>query len=99
MTTVLTIAKARHLRVVHEQIKDYACYLCDYKTGHKSHFVRHVKTVHEKRRDYKCHMCDKDFTQNSSLKEHVKSAAKLFDRARFTAFDQRSRCTKESLSL
>ena len=38
----------RHLKSVHENIKDYCCPLCDAKFSQKGDLKKHVKSVHEK---------------------------------------------------
>ena len=41
----------RHIKVVHEKIRDYICGECDYTASKKINLMRHVKEVHEKVRD------------------------------------------------
>ena len=39
---------ARHIKVVHDNIKKFTCDQCSYKTDKPCYMRRHVKTVHDK---------------------------------------------------
>merc|ERR1712150_25604 len=41
----------RHIKIVHEKIKNYECDECDYKTFQKGHLAGHVHAVHERKRN------------------------------------------------
>ena len=44
----------RHMKIVHDKIKDLTCELCDYKTGRFDRLRHHVKEVHEKAKHLMC---------------------------------------------
>ena len=43
----LTAIVKRHIKVVHEKIKDFQCTSCDYVTGDKGNLKRHMKSRHD----------------------------------------------------
>jgi len=51
----------RHIKVVHEQVKDCVCEQCDYKTSSKSNLELHQDSMHKgiRRTKQKCPHCDK----------------------------------------
>ncbi len=67
----------RHLRVVHEKIKDHRCDRCGGAFGEADLLQTHVEGIHEgKKRDYLCKQCDRVFASLSRMRTHVKNAHK-----------------------
>ncbi|CAH1710771.1 unnamed protein product [Chironomus riparius] len=64
------ICLSSHNRIVHMNLRSYACKFCDKKFGKKSGLDRHVLTVHEQQRNFKCELCMKDFGEKAQLKKH-----------------------------
>ena len=53
---------------MHESIKKFKCYKCDYKTALKGSLNKHITVVHLGKRitkPYFCIECDKEFTSKS----------------------------------
>ena len=63
----------RHIKAVHDKIKDIACLQCDFKCSSNGDLKQHLKQVHDKLKDIKCVQCDFKCCANSDLKRHVKS--------------------------
>ena len=64
----------KHVKQVHDKIKDNFCTQCDYKASLKSDLIKHVKIVHDKIKDQCCTQCDYKFSTKYHLNRHVKSA-------------------------
>jgi len=62
----------RHIKGVHDKIKDFECSKCDYKCSMNSDLKRHVKGVHDKIKDFECSKCDFKCSHSSHLKQHTK---------------------------
>ena len=62
----------RHVKAVHDGIKDHTCDLCGRSFAKKDQLNNHVKAVHEKIKDHKCKHCDKSFSEAGTLRNHVK---------------------------
>ena len=63
----------RHIKQVHDKIKNFQCVQCDYKCSEKSDLTKHIKRIHDKIKDFKCVMCDSKFSHGSHLKIHIKA--------------------------
>ena len=63
----------RHVRALHEKIKDQICKECGFAFSRKDSLKRHVKIVHLKERDHICNECKSSFSQKAHLQNHVKS--------------------------
>ena len=61
---------ARHLKCVHEQIKDFSCQTCGKPFGCENNLKRHIETVHMNLRPFKCDICSKAFGLKKTLQEH-----------------------------
>ena len=48
----------RHVKAVHDKIKDNVCEKCNYATSTKSELNKHIKVVHDKIKDKFCEKCD-----------------------------------------
>jgi uncharacterized Zn-finger protein len=67
----------RHIKAVHDQIKDIKCDWenCDYACSRDVNLKRHIKAVHDQIKDIKCDWenCDYACSTNEHLKQHVKA--------------------------
>jgi hypothetical protein len=62
----------RHIKQVHDQIKDFNCPDCDYTCSTNYDLKRHIKQVHDQIKDINCPDCDFTCSTNSCLKRHIK---------------------------
>jgi phage host-nuclease inhibitor protein Gam len=63
----------RHVKDVHDKIRDLKCHICDYKSSQSSNLKQHIKTVHSKIKDLECHICDYKTADSSNLRTHIKT--------------------------
>jgi uncharacterized C2H2 Zn-finger protein/very-short-patch-repair endonuclease len=63
----------KHVKQVHDKIKDFRCPQCDYKTSRSGNLKQHIKDVHSKIKDFECHICDYKASQSISLTKHIKT--------------------------
>ena len=61
----------RHIKMVHDKIKDHACTKCDSKFSSSSDLKVHI---HDKIKDFECPTCDYTCSCSSNLKHTSKSA-------------------------
>ena len=63
-----------HIRIVHEQRRDYACPHCDKNFSVKTSLKNHIRSIHQLRRDYDCPwpQCGRAFTEKGSLQRHIR---------------------------
>lgn len=62
----------RHIRTVHEKIREYSCDLCDKSFQHKSHLLAHQSVHSEKVRAFRCEICSLSFKTEPVLANHLK---------------------------
>jgi uncharacterized Zn-finger protein len=62
----------RHIKSVHDKIKDHECDLCEFKCSNKSDLTTHIKVVHDKIKDHECVDCGYTFSNKGTLKQHIK---------------------------
>lgn len=62
----------RHVKAVHDRIKDIECGHCDRMFSDKGTLNQHIKEVHSKIQDFNCDQCPKMFTRKGHLKLHIK---------------------------
>jgi hypothetical protein len=62
----------KHIKMIHDKIKDYECDLCEYKCSQNSNLQQHIKIVHDKSKDYECDKCEFKCSINSHLQTHIK---------------------------
>jgi very-short-patch-repair endonuclease len=62
----------RHIKAVHNKIKDIECDQCDCKYSTNGELKRHIEMVHNNIKDFECDQCDYKCYTNGSLKAHVK---------------------------
>jgi len=62
---------ARHIKGIHDKIKDHACTQCEYKCSQKRDMARHVKGVHDKIKDIHCDQCDYKCSLKGTMKTYM----------------------------
>lgn len=85
----------RHIKTVHEKIKNIKCDKCDYICSSNCNLKQHIKYIHDKIKNFKCDKCDYTCSANGALKRHIKaihSKIKDFkcDKCDYTSSDQRT---------
>jgi len=60
----------RHVKEVHEEIKQYHCTECGIKVSRKYHLIRHIKAVHHKEKFWQCEDCDYKTNNQVCFKKH-----------------------------
>ena len=63
----------RHIKSVHDKIKDFKCDKCEYVCSTICSLKSHIKSVHDKIKDFKCDKCEYVCSITSHLKEHIKA--------------------------
>lgn len=63
----------KHIKSVHDKIKDYACDKCKFKSSTNVDLQKHIKNVHNKAKDFGCDQCDAKFSTNGNLQRHIKA--------------------------
>jgi uncharacterized membrane protein len=62
----------KHIKQVHDKIKDIECDKCKYKCSENSNLQKHIKQVHDKIKDIECDKCKYKCSSNSNLQMHIK---------------------------
>ena len=62
----------KHIKAVHDKIKDFKCNKCDYECSGNSNLQKHIKMVHDKIKDVKCPKCDYACSTNGHIQTHIK---------------------------
>ena len=63
----------RHVKSVHDQIKDHQCEQCDTSYSDSQSLRRHVRTKHENGNEANCDLCGKGFPENYAMLRHKKT--------------------------
>jgi len=63
-------ALKKHVKEVHEEIKQYHCTECGIKVSRKYHLIRHIKAVHHKEKFWQCEDCDYKTNNQVCFKKH-----------------------------
>jgi len=63
----------RHIKSIHDKVKDFFCENCDYKCSLNGNLQLHIKKVHLKIKDFFCENCDFKCSTSSHLKRHIKN--------------------------
>ena len=68
-------ALLKHIKAVHDKIKDIECPHCDYKFSTRDALSRHIKAIHDKIKDFECPHdgCDYMCGRKSHLLQHIKA--------------------------
>lgn len=70
----------RHIKSIHDRIKDCECPDCDYVCSQKTNLSHHIKSVHDKIKDIQCPECDYVCSWKGDLNKHIKAIhAKIKD--------------------
>ena len=70
-TSVANLKK--HIKSVHDKIKDMVCQKCDYTCSLKSYMDSHMNSVHLKVKNYVCEECGYSTSHKSTLNQHQQS--------------------------
>merc|ERR1712150_411929 len=62
----------RHVRLVHNGIKDFTCAYCGKVFGLKQYLNNHIIRLHEKVKKHKCGVCGKSFGIKDDVKKHAR---------------------------
>lgn len=68
-----TSARNKHVRSVHQKIRDYACQTCGQRFAEKSNLRKHVQARHRDERPHACKQCPKRFHFTDGLARHVRN--------------------------
>merc|ERR1712018_923998 len=63
----------KHIKAVHNKIKDEKCQLCDYSSSSKGSLQSHIRHIHLHKRTLPCNECSKTFSTQQKLEDHKKS--------------------------
>ncbi|MHA1344822.1 MAG: C2H2-type zinc finger protein [Candidatus Heimdallarchaeaceae archaeon] len=63
----------RHVKVIHQGIKEHRCSICGKQFAHQTHLDRHISSVHEDDRRFKCDQCEEAFTREDTLNRHIRT--------------------------
>ena len=66
----------RHVKIVHEGIKDHECNHCGKSFSQARYLKTHVKSIHEGVKEHVCNDCGKSFSLAHHLKTHIKAIHK-----------------------
>lgn len=83
--------KKRHVKVVHDKIKNFSCSLCDHKATSRSELLHHLNYKHLGKK-YACHQCDKEFNYERYVSSHIR---RVHDSQKFSC----SNCDFQSTTL
>ena len=64
---------SRHIKIVHDKIKEFMCDTCEKFFSLELNLKQHIKLVHEKIKGFKCNMCEKSYYSKQVLNRHIKS--------------------------
>jgi len=62
----------RHIKIVHQAVKDYVCQICNRAFALRQHLNSHIDAVHEKKRDCICKICGMGFPTEAKVNRHVR---------------------------
>ena len=70
----------RHVRAVHDKIKDHECKQCKKRFLWENYLKKHEEVVHHSNRKYQCDRCLKTFSCQTKLDKHKENHEKIKDR-------------------
>ena len=73
MVKVGDIVSSRVNKVGCNEVKDFRCEQCEYKTSQRYNLIRHERAVHEKIKDKKCNNCSFATSSTDNLERHIKA--------------------------
>ena len=62
----------KHIKQVHNKMKDYQCEQCSYVCSQKEDIDKHIKQVHSKIKDYQCEQCSYACSIKDDLDKHIR---------------------------
>ncbi|XP_045470349.1 zinc finger X-chromosomal protein-like [Harmonia axyridis] len=62
-----------HIEIVHLNIKQHKCHLCDYVAAQKGNLKAHIQSVHFNIKKHKCHLCCYGSARKVRVQEHIES--------------------------
>ena len=65
----------KHVKYVHDKVKNFCCEICSKTFGRKEHLTRHFKDIHEEPEEgslHQCGQCASSFKKEQSLKLHIR---------------------------
>ena len=62
----------RHVKNVHEKVRDNQCPMCPMKFFEKNKLKDHVEQVHEKQQNFECNECHRKFSRRNNLNTHIR---------------------------
>ena len=63
----------RHIRAIHDQIKDFQCPFCEISCSQKGNLRLHIDQVHKNIRKFSCEQCDYKSNFKNDIAKHQKS--------------------------
>lgn len=63
-------AMKRHIKVIHDKVRDKKCDICGKAFTLPHHLRGHVMTVHKNLKNYHCKLCQKSFGDPATLARH-----------------------------
>ena len=63
---------AKHIKIVHEGVKNHECETCGKSFGISSELKKHIARVHEGIKKYKCQYCNARFSEKANLANHIR---------------------------
>ena len=65
-------ALIRHVKAIHNQIREHKCCVCNKHFAQSSHLIRHINAVHRREKNYECSECDKAFSSKRDIQRHIR---------------------------
>jgi very-short-patch-repair endonuclease len=63
----------KHVKRIHNKIKDFQCPHCDHKCSENGNLQAHIKQIHTKIKDFECGLCNYKCSTNGHLHQHIKA--------------------------
>ena len=63
----------KHIKSVHDKIRDYVCCECGFSASTSNILSRHIKCVHDKIKDHFCEECEYAASDKRGLMRHIRS--------------------------
>ena len=67
----------RHVKAVHDKIRDYVCEECDYAASQKSQIRRHMANIHKMGENFKCQQCPYTSAEQRKIRTHMANVHKM----------------------
>ena len=63
----------KHIRHVHQGIKNHTCDICNKSFGYKHHLNTHIRVFHQCEKNHTCDICNKSFGRKDTLDRHTQT--------------------------